>query len=358
MAENNKTTASSQARRSKKRKYGGKDNRPPHKKPKFAYEVNLTKSKNLILCSCVKYKEKRCGRDLHLVFNECIEEMLKKEKGDEISPSNKAENDDTSNTDDASKVAIEQAETNNNNNNTGNDKKEVDNEEDENEDDDLKLNKSDTSKHANNKEDKAEPESTNANQADSDKNDKNENNGTAEPKAEISVSDAIQKELATLNEDKQCDWIEGPGGLVIINILNEEIKASKLCEFVFEKCHPKRPDLSPHVFRLYPLDCTCYAKEQDIIEMARKVIEQEDWSTVKEDDVYAIVYKNRGNKGQIDRDKLMKAVGGFMPATLKVDLSKPTIVVLLQTFGRNAGISIIRENAFAKHQEYNLGKFV
>ena len=175
-------------------------------------------------------------------------------------------------------------------------------------------------------------------------------------KNEISISDAIKNEISNLNENELCEWIAGPSGLVIIDILNKNVAATKLLEFIFNKYYPNRPILSKYVFKLFPLDITSFSREEDMINLGKEIIERENFNQISKDDCYAINYKNRGNK-KLNRDKIIKGIAGFVPKEYKVDLKNPKTVILLQTFGRNAGISILKNDLFAKHKQFNLSNF-
>jgi len=332
-----KTKANTQDVKSKKRKYVQSGDRvddrdlPSKKKPKLDYQVDLTKAKNIILCSCMKYKEKTAGRDLELFFSEYIEEMMQMRKKNE---SKKEDEISTANDDDTKPSVTEtvtaEAETAKTDSETKEEqqpKTEADAEKvadkDDDEDDDIQRKEADVT-------------------------------GTA---VSVSVSDAVQHELNTLQERKTCEWIVGPSGLVIVNILEPSIQASALLAFIFAKCHPQRPSLSPHVFRLYPLNRTSFSRHADIVQLAETVIKAFDWKAIPADHSYAIVYKNRGNK-QLKREQLYKDIAQFVPDHFKVDLKTPKTVVLLQTFGRTAGISIMTDGEYQKHNEFNLGKFV
>merc|ERR1712228_519849 len=265
-----------------KRRYGGNKGGPDQKRRKFIHNTDLTKSKNIILCSCQKYKERECGRNLKLVFSEYIEEYLKAQTP----------------------------------------KKE---EADEDEDDDLIV-------------------------------DKTKNNDESKENA-VSISDSIKNELADLNKNKNCEWIQGPEGLVIIDIMTQSVKASDLLQFVFDKFHPKRPDnLSPFVFKLFPLDCTSFSRQTDMIEMGKDIVSKEKWEEISKEDSRGINYKNRGNK-KLDRKSIVDGIASAVPKGYKVDLKSPKTCILLQTFGRTAGISVIKNGMFQKHKEYNMSNF-
>jgi len=304
------TKPKSAEQKSKKRRFGAQQDGPDKKKRKLNHETDLTKSKNIILCSCQKFKEKTCGRQLKLVFSEYIEEFLKanSKKNDDAKDENKNIEDEGKKDDD---LTVNQ---------TNNDKKENEVKNDENDGDKKKEEKEDNTNNA------------------------------------VSISAAIDNELSHLKEERVCEWVQGPDGLVVIDILNEKVKPSELLEFVFNRFHPKRPTLSPFVYKLFPLDRTTFSRQKDMIELAEKMISEEKWDKIPKDHSYAINYKNRGNK-KLDRSTIIKEIASFVPNEYKVNLNNPNTVLLLQTFGRTAGLSIIKNSAFKKHKEYNLGNF-
>merc|ERR1712087_898227 len=51
---------------------------------RYVNQADLHKGKNVILCTCQKWKEERCGRDLKLQFSEFIKQYLE-EKGSKLS---------------------------------------------------------------------------------------------------------------------------------------------------------------------------------------------------------------------------------------------------------------------------------
>lgn len=173
----------------------------------------------------------------------------------------------------------------------------------------------------------------------------------------VSISDSIKNELANLNKDQSCEWIQGPEGLVIIDIMTDKVKASELLQFVFDKFYPKRPDnLSPFVFKLFPLDCTSFSRQDDMIELGKSVVAKEKWDEISKEDSWGINYKNRGNK-KLDRKAIIDGIASAVPKGYKVDLKNPKVCILLQTFGRTAGISVIKNGVFQKHKEYNMSNF-
>lgn len=248
---------------------------------------------------------------MKLVFSEYIEEFLKENsKEEKVEQDKNEENEENEDEDDDL-----------NDGKTGNVAENKENKEnEENEDDDLKVNK--------------------------DGNDENK----------ISVSDAINNELANLNANSVCEWIQGPDGLVIIDILDKNVRASELLAFVFDKFHPNRPTLSPFAYKLFPLDCTSFSRQNDMIDLGKKMVSKEDWDKICKEDPWAINYKNRGNK-KLDRKSIVDGIAESVPNGYKVDLKNPKTVILLQTFGRTAGISVIKNGVFHKHKEYNLSNF-
>ena len=104
------------------------------------------------------------------------------------------------------------------------------------------------------------------------------------------------------------------------------------------------------------MDLTCFAKIDDMINLGKQMIEREKFNEISKDDSYAINYKNRGNK-QLDRNEIIKGIAENVPKEYKVHLAEPKTVILLQTFSRIAGLSIIKNGIFTKHKEYNLSKF-
>eukprot|EP01083_Nonionella_stella_P084163 232925_1 len=338
---NHNTRPKSNKDRSKKRRfYGGQKGGPRAKKRKLNYETDLTKSRNLILVSCERYKEKTCGRALKLVFTEYIEEFIKtnlkpteSSKTEDQTPPKQTETEDNAPKEEDSDEDIDLINTNKTETNvdTKEDAKDKKQNEEGDEDDDVKP--QDTAK---------ETESTKT---------------AAEDTKPISISDAINNELSTMNANDVCEWIQGPDGLVVVIIFDERVKASKLLEFVFNKTYPSRPNLSPFVYRLFPLDCTSFSRTDEMIALGQQMINQ-NWDDIAKEDAYAINYKNRGNKSlSKDRSKIVTGIASVVPKEYKVDLKNPKTVILLQTFGRTAGISIIPNGVFAKHKEYNLGNF-
>merc|ERR1712154_510573 len=148
-----------------------------------------------------------------------------------------------------------------------------------------------------------------------------------EKNVEKSIEDSIKNELANLNDDRKCEWIQGPEGLVIVNIMTPNVKASDLLEFVFDKFHPKRPDnLSPYVFKLIPMDCTSFSRQDDMIELGKKMIAKENWKAISKKDTWGINYRNRGNK-KLDRKTITEELAAAVPDQneRKVDLKQPKI---------------------------------
>eukprot|EP00486_Rosalina_sp_Unknown_P015655 CAMPEP_0201594784 /NCGR_PEP_ID=MMETSP0190_2-20130828/191989_1 /ASSEMBLY_ACC=CAM_ASM_000263 /TAXON_ID=37353 /ORGANISM="Rosalina sp." /LENGTH=365 /DNA_ID=CAMNT_0048054519 /DNA_START=34 /DNA_END=1131 /DNA_ORIENTATION=- len=358
---NHKKSASTDRKRKFKQQYHGQNKRrklnDDGKKPQ-KYDIGqLTKSRNILLCSCQKYKEKRCGRDLQRSFSRYIEQYLKE---------NNIENGENDKTKD------EKKEDKDNNDKTEEEttKKEMD---DEDEDIDLKMTNKDKTKENNAIKDENQTETNGDNKPkdgqDEDEdidlkmknNDETEKEDTKERKKEVvksvNIADEISKELSSFHKNKLCEWYEAPSGLVAIEIFNKKIPASKLLKFIFDKHHPNKPDdLSPFVFKLVPMDLTSYAKIDDMINLGKQMIEREKFGEISKDDSYGINYKNRGNK-QLDRNEIIKGIAGFVPEGYKVNLSQPKTVIILQTFSKVAGLSIIKDGVFTKHKEYNMSNF-
>jgi len=184
------------------------------------------------------------------------------------------------------------------------------------------------------------------------------------PKSEIAeskvtdIASAISSDISEMNNpsSKLCEWIEGPGGSVVIELLTKAVSASALLAFIFDKAHPNQPKLSPFLFRLFPLDCTSKSREDEMLAMGEKMISATEWTDVEDDAPYAINYKNRGNK-KLDRKTIVHGIAAFMPNRFKVNLREPKTVLLLQTFGASAGLSILKHGVFDKHRQYSLANF-
>jgi len=245
------------------------------KRRRLCSESDLCDSKNVILCSTEKFKERQCGRHLELIFSEAIEEMIGAQK-------KKAENE---------KSAEEKSD------------------------------------------EKSEPENS-----------------------DIAKGISADISAALSGDEKLCEWIEGPGGLVVVEILTRAVKASDVLAFVFERSYPERPSLSPFVFKLFPLDETSRSRAEEMIALGERMISATEWNDVDDDAPYAINYKNRGNK-KLDRNEIVKGIAAKMPDRFKVNLRQPKTVLLLQTFGRTAGLSIIKHGVFDRHRQFNLTKF-
>merc|ERR1711997_1165905 len=141
--------------------------------------AELHKGRNVILCTCQKWKEERCGRDLKLQFSEFIKAYLE-EKGSKSLKEEKVEEKSTKTEDSV---------------------------------------KTDDSKQS-------------------------DDGSNANPVKEESVADAIKREMAEMKSEQNelCRWYQGTAS-VVIEIL-AEVPASDLLIWIFERAHPKRPDLS------------------------------------------------------------------------------------------------------------------
>jgi len=178
-------------------------------------------------------------------------------------------------------------------------------------------------------------------------NKSNDNNPTF-----IDFSSELQQEIQNYDQNKLVQWIRAPQGLVILHIIENKIDPVELINYIFEKSHPKKPTLSPHVNKIYPLQKTCRSTHAEIIKTTKEIIDKH-WKNIPLEDKFAIVYKNRGNKHLV-RDKLMKEMAECVPNGHKVDLKNPNVVILLQTFREVAGVSIIKESKYSKFGEYLL----
>jgi len=168
------------------------------------------------------------------------------------------------------------------------------------------------------------------------------------------VEKEVGKNIKELNENQNFVWIRGPQGIIVIYVVNETINPVDFLNFCFEFEYPNAPNFSRFLFKLYPLQETCFTNHENIINMSKNLIQQY-WKDIPLDQSFAVVYKNRANK-TLNRNNLVHDIAQCVEQKNKVNLSKPNVVILLQTWGRYAGMSIITSGNYAKYKEYNVIK--
>jgi len=99
---------------------------------------------------------------------------------------------------------------------------------------------------------------------------------------------------------------------------------------------------------------SCYSTHEGILEVCQKLIPKA-FENEPKTQKYAIVVKNRSqNHDNEQRLQLIKNIASLVPQDFKVDLKKPQIVISVQTFGKAAGVSIIKNEQWLRFRQYAL----
>ena len=167
------------------------------------------------------------------------------------------------------------------------------------------------------------------------KDNKDNDNGNSKNENDkfISIEDEIAREFSERNNNRKIQWIRAPHGLVMLHIMDKRINTVEFINYVFSQTYPNKPDLSPFLFRLYPLETTCMPQHNDIVNMCEKLILKYFTNDIiPYGTKYYINYKNRSNK-QLNRQKLMNDIGALVPKehySVKIG-DEAQAVILLQT---------------------------
>jgi len=196
---------------------------------------------------------------------------------------------------------------------------------------------------------------------DNDIDNKEDNNAptehsTEKPTTWVDIESEIKNEIAAYDTFQHCRWIKGPiSSLIFIYIINPSIDCVDLLRYIFEKPSPVSTLLSPFIFKLFPIQMSCYSTHEGILEVCQKLIPKA-FENEPKTQKYAIVVKNRSqNHDNEQRLQLIKNIASLVPQDFKVDLKKkPQIVISVQTFGKAAGVSIIKNEQWLRFRQYAL----
>ncbi|OUM56833.1 hypothetical protein PIROE2DRAFT_25751, partial [Piromyces sp. E2] len=123
----------------------------------------------------------------------------------------------------------------------------------------------------------------------------------------------------------------------------------KVVHSIFETIETKKEKKTKYTQRVIPIVNTCITNKPEIIRLAETIVKP--YFPDDEQKEYAIMIKIRNNS-KMDRMEIIKGVAEVIGEKHKVNLTNPSLFVIIEIFKTVCGISVVDD--YFKYKKYNM----
>ncbi|XXQ31435.1 THUMP domain-containing protein [Plasmodiophora brassicae] len=176
--------------------------------------------------------------------------------------------------------------------------------------------------------------------------------------ADVSVSDALDRELAELKEEPRNERVFRLNnfnitGTVFVQIAEASVDPVQVVEHIFERLNASKSPITKFVDRIIPLQLLCRANEEELNNALPEFIASK-FTGIDESLTFACRVEKRHCPDLKTKPTIELMAGMVVPAARPVKLSDPDIVIMMQVMQNWAGVSVVGPHLFAKLNEFRL----
>lgn len=106
--------------------------------------------------------------------------------------------------------------------------------------------------------------------------------------------------------------------------------------------------------RIQVIHRTCFARMEELMTIAKPIIEAQFDDSKSSDMTYSVVISKRSHNADMSSEAMIPAIARLVPRRFKVNLNAPDVAIVIQVQNRMAGIGIMYD--FTKLMKYHIRK--